>query len=95
MLLFELEKWRKSHDGSIPKSFQEKQEFKAQIKASSRDLGQEVNYEEAVKYSYLLFKSMDPPDALIEAFETPAHARDMTRNGKFWTLIDAAHTFLK
>lgn len=53
--------WRASHDGALPKTPAEKQEFRQAIKAMSRDINKEVNFEEAMNNAYLAYseKTLD------------------------------------
>ncbi|CAB9521775.1 activating enzyme E1 regulatory subunit [Seminavis robusta] len=53
--------WKSSHGGALPKTHAEKQEFRDAIKAASRDIGKEVNFEEAMKNAYTAYteRSLD------------------------------------
>jgi NEDD8-activating enzyme E1 regulatory subunit len=44
-----LESWRATHNGQVPKTTAEKNEFKGKVKALSRDIGKEMNFDEAIK----------------------------------------------
>jgi amyloid beta precursor protein binding protein 1 len=56
LILYQVSKeWKQTHDGNLPKSFAEKQEFKAAIKAKSRDFDKELNFQEAVSNDYLAY----------------------------------------
>lgn len=55
LLLKYLETWKELHDGTIPKTFKEKNEFKALINSKRLGIDQE-NYDEAVSSSWRLFQ---------------------------------------
>ena len=55
VLLKALEDWQSSHDGSLPKNFEEKDQFRKSIKALARDINNEVNFIEADENAFLAY----------------------------------------
>lgn len=64
------EKWKSEHDGQMPKTFPEKKEFKDLIKSMAMDFSKELNFDEGVKKSFLMFQTPDYPD-VMEVLENP------------------------
>jgi amyloid beta precursor protein binding protein 1 len=55
ILLRIAKEWKDTHDGSLPSTFIEKQEFQLMIPKASRDFDAEENFREAQKHSYLAY----------------------------------------
>mmetsp|Transcript_27408 Transcript_27408/g.40468 ORF Transcript_27408/g.40468 Transcript_27408/m.40468 type:complete len:525 (-) Transcript_27408:121-1695(-) len=88
VILYQLaKKWKHSHDGKLPSTFQEKQEFRATVKNAARNVDMEVNFIEAVDNSYLAYTErtvdVDYVKNLLEK-----------SSGKFATLLHALLKFL-
>jgi len=72
LLLYNLEIWKKSHDGGPPSGFEEKKAFRAQVEEGARKSSAEgagENFAEAVK---AVNKSLNPPEiasGLRDVFE--------------------------
>jgi amyloid beta precursor protein binding protein 1 len=66
ILLKAIQHWRAEHEGHNPSTFAEKEAFKAQIKAMSRNFNHEVNFQEAVKESYRAYGVKALPDEAME-----------------------------
>jgi amyloid beta precursor protein binding protein 1 len=49
ILIKALKKWKDEHDGNMPKNFEEKDAFKAEVKAMARDASKEANFNEAIE----------------------------------------------
>lgn len=62
ILLQAAQKWKDQHDGTMPQSFKEKDQFKEMLKSMAKDYGQEVNFHEAVKKAFLLYQDSTPPE---------------------------------
>ena len=60
LLSLALNEWKQTHyDGTVPRTFAEKQEFKTLVKSKSRDYDKELNFHEAVQNSYLAYTEPD------------------------------------
>jgi amyloid beta precursor protein binding protein 1 len=55
ILLRLAQKWKDSHNGKLPQTFPEKQEFQQTVKAASRNFDNELNFQEAQKNAYLAY----------------------------------------
>jgi NEDD8-activating enzyme E1 regulatory subunit len=55
ILLKIAKEWKNSHNGALPKTQSEKQEFRDAIKSASRDINKEINFEEAMKNAYTAY----------------------------------------
>ena len=51
------EKWKIEHDGLMPKTFDQKKLFKDLLKSMAIDFGKELNFDEAVKKSFMMFQT--------------------------------------
>ena len=70
MLLVKLmDQWKGQHDGQIPASFNDKNAFKATIKAASRNYFGESNFQEAFNNAYLSYA-----DDIPDTYQTPKPA---------------------
>lgn len=69
LLLQASKEWKQTHDNTLPKTFGQKQEFQAFVKSRSRNYDNELNFQEAVQYSYLAYseKDLDHLPALKES----------------------------
>jgi len=47
--------WKLSHNGELPKTFAEKEEFRQSIRAKSRNWDNELNFQEALQNAYLAY----------------------------------------
>lgn len=89
VILYQLaKKWKKSHDGKLPSTFKEKQEFRATVKSAARKVDLEVNFMEAVDNSYL---------AYTERAVDIDHVKNLLEkaSGKFAILLNALLEFLR
>jgi amyloid beta precursor protein binding protein 1 len=81
------------HNGSLPKTMAEKQEFRQRIKEASRNFDMQLNFQEAVDNAYLAYtvKSVDRShiEALLQSCPSSTEA---TR--KFATLLRALLKFM-
>lgn len=49
------QEWKSNHDGALPSTRDEKDEFRTWIQRKSRDYGKELNFQEAVQNAYLAY----------------------------------------
>ena len=85
--------WKSQHEGKVPKSFAEKQEFKEKcIKGLALDFGKETNFNEALKNAYLLFQDVDLDQNIQEIFDSDNIA-DLKEKSEFWLLSAAMKKF--
>lgn len=89
--------WKASHGGALPKTPQEKQEFRNTIRAASRDLNKEVNFEEAMQNSYLAYTEKEIDLDYLASLRDKVNALAPTNSSLkvFASLIDALDKFLK
>lgn len=85
------EKWKSEHDGQMPKTFPEKKEFKDLIKSMAMDFSKELNFDEGVKKSFLMFQTPDYPD-VMEVLENPKIS-DNSVKSSFWVYSAALKKF--
>ena len=55
ILVKQAQKWKATHNGALPTTFADKQEFQATIKAAARNWDNELNFQEAVANAYLAY----------------------------------------
>lgn len=83
LLLKYLETWKELHNGTVPKTFKEKNEFKTLINSKRLGVDQE-NYDEAVSSSWRLFQ--DSSVSIIHNSTITANTcRCHLKSGKFLT----------
>ena len=87
LLLHTRKDWLATHP-SMPKSFAEKEEFKALLKSKSFDAGKEVNFAEAAEQAWCLYRDTDLPANLEQIF-----AYDGPTDSDFWKLCGALKKF--
>lgn len=93
ILIKVIDAWKKDHDGKMPKTFAEKDEFKAKIKAMSRDYSKEANFAEATENAYKAF-SYEPVPFQIQEILDHEKASSNEYHSKFWTLVSALKEFV-
>lgn len=54
--------WKQDHDGKLPANFAEKKAFKEFIKTLAMDASKEINFDEAIANTPVLYESKDLPD---------------------------------
>lgn len=94
ILIKALNKWKEEHEGKLPKSFKEKDEFKAGIKAMARDYSMEANYGEAVENAYKAFNYEPVPYEIQEILDNEK-AKSSDYHSRFWTLVSALREFVE
>lgn len=93
LLIKALNKWKESHDGKLPASFAEKDEFKETIKSMARDYSKELNYNEAVENAFKAF-SYEPVPYNIQEILDDEKADSKEFHSNFWTLVSALKEFV-
>lgn len=93
VLIKALHAWKESHEGKMPSSFAEKDEFKASIKAMARDASKEANFREAIENSFKAFGYEAVPFAIQEILDDPK-ADSKEFHSTFWTLVSALKQFV-
>lgn len=93
ILIKALDAWRQSHDNKLPKSFEEKDEFKGTIKKMAKDFSKEANFNEAVENAYKAFSYQAVPDMIQEILDDEK-ADSKEFHSTFWTLVSALKEFV-
>lgn len=86
--------WKESHNGELPKTFAEKDEFKETVKAMARNSSKEQNFSEAIENAYKAFGYEAVPFQIQEIFEDPK-ANDDSYHSNFWTLVSGLKRFVE
>ncbi len=91
LLLHYLEQWKKDHDGKVPDSYKEKQEFRdSYVRSGSPD---EENFDEACA---AVLKSLNPPtpsSAVRDILNAPEATKLTTTSTPFWFIASAVREF--
>jgi amyloid beta precursor protein binding protein 1 len=85
--------WKESHNGELPKSFAEKDEFKATVKSMAKNFSKEINFTEAIENAYKAFGYEAVPFQIQEILDDPK-ATDDKYHSNFWTLVSALKRFV-
>ena len=99
ILLKYLQLWKSSHEGSIPASYREKQEFKEIIKAGVRvnedgvSLDEE-NFDEAIKNVNSTIQATHIPSAVQSLLEASSCTCITPESSDFWLLARAVREFV-
>ena len=93
ILIKALHKWKEVHEGKLPSSFEEKDEFKAIIRGMARNFSKELNYEEAIQNAFKAFSYEAVPFEIQEILDDPK-ANSEEFHSKFWTLVAALKQFV-
>lgn len=94
ILIKALDAWKKSHEGKLPKTFEEKDAFKATIKAMARDYSKEANFSEAIDNAYKAFSYEPVPYQVQEILDDEKAGSDKFHSD-FWTLVSALKLFVE
>ena len=94
ILYKELQIWKAAHEGALPSSFAEKEEFRNQIRASSRDFNGSENFQEAVNNAYKAYvPDVCPDDTNIVLADDSAN--NLGEGAKrFWIAAKALNDFV-
>ena len=91
LILYQVAKeWKQMHNGNLPQSFAEKQDFRKCIQQKSRDYDKELNFQEAVDNAYLAYTERSV-DCLEGEFATEID-QPTTKLGQ---LLDALRKFIQ
>lgn len=90
-MLHYLEEWKKNHDGGVPQTYKQKQEFRDEyVRKGSPD---EENFDEACA---AVLKSLNPPNAssTVSSILTAGEALDLdATSSPFWVIANAIQQF--
>ena len=89
VLLNMKEEWCAQHEGKLPQTFAEKQQFQATIKAAARNFDQELNFQEAVQNAYTAYSQRDLDRLHLESIQKDAGTDQNLR-----ALLGALQSFL-
>jgi amyloid beta precursor protein binding protein 1 len=97
-----MQQWKSQNDGrKLPKTFAEKQDFVALLKSMSRDLNNELNFQEAVTNAYLAYTEREvifPIDEKMDVDDNDDNNNGSRAAGATSTtlreLFDALRTFM-
>jgi len=93
ILVHALENWKKTHGGSPPNTYAEKQEFKKAILAMKMKQDEE-NFDEAEAQAYRCWSETKIPSDISSLFSLPAPSPSSNPNTfQFYTLLSALKTF--
>ncbi|CAO3615632.1 unnamed protein product [Cunninghamella echinulata] len=95
ILLIFAEKWKANHDGKLPQNYSERNELKAQIRATMRTVDEE-NFEEAISNIWRLSPSSNHiPSNVQEIFNDPSCDHLNKESTYFWIIARAVRDFVK
>ncbi|KAI9300499.1 NEDD8-activating enzyme E1 regulatory subunit [Cunninghamella echinulata] len=95
ILLIFAEKWKASHDGKLPQNYSERNELKAQIRATMRTVDEE-NFEEAISNIWRLSPSSNHIPSNVQAiFNDPSCEHLNKESTYFWIIARAVRDFVK
>jgi len=89
---YQLQEWIKKH-GAIPKDFDERQEFKEQIKKASLFIHEELNFQEAVRNAHKACIKPMLDESVQTVLEDPAAKNITSSSDPFWFVIYAINEF--
>eukprot|EP00761_Pharyngomonas_kirbyi_P002756 gb/GECH01002760.1/.p1 GENE.gb/GECH01002760.1/~~gb/GECH01002760.1/.p1 ORF type:complete len:526 (+),score=152.57 gb/GECH01002760.1/:1-1578(+) len=94
ILIQSIEKWKSKHDGNLPKTREEKNEFKALLKNSAWDYQDELNFKEAVSQAWRCFSNYSLPFE-VKKIINDSRADNVTNDTPdFWVLVNALRAFV-
>lgn len=88
-----LHKWKADHDSQLPKTFQEKDEFKNMIKGMARDYSAELNFIEAVDKCFKAF-NYEPVPYQIQEILDDEKTDSKEYHSNFWLYVSALKQFV-
>ncbi|TMW59730.1 hypothetical protein Poli38472_004799 [Pythium oligandrum] len=95
ILLKAVESWRASHDGVLPKTFPEKNEFKQLIQSMAwGPTGHEVNFIEAVENAYKAYSPPIVPGEVSEVLDAAKEIALTAETPEFWFLARSLADFV-
>lgn len=93
ILLKYLKKWKAEHDGKLPSTYAEKNEFKAAIRTGMRSSDEE-NFEEAIAATWRACTETKVPSSVQQIFSDPACENVTAQSANFWLLTNAVKQFV-
>lgn len=93
LLIKELDEWKKSHDGALPKNLPEKREFKKFMDRRRRKSVDEQNFDEAQSQAYRAFQTNDIPHEVAVLFEDSSLKNLSKESSPFWFLVASLKDF--
>jgi len=95
LLLLRLQKaWKDQHEGRLPATFEEKQAFKASVRAAARDFAMELNFQEAHAEAYRAYVAQELPYEVAELFELEEVLNPQPTSSNFIFLVRALKDFM-
>ncbi|TIC56464.1 hypothetical protein E3Q01_02442 [Wallemia mellicola] len=95
LLIKELDIWKKTHTGTLPKNLSEKREFKKILDTRRRKGIDDQNFDEAQSQAYRAFQSNDIPPEIAALFNDNSLKNLSKNSSPFWFLIAALSEFTK
>lgn len=92
ILIHAMKKWKSTHGGNMPKTNDEKDEFKRSIMAMSRKATEE-NFEEAYKHAVQILKPYSIPSEVSEVLYHECANNLVKDSSDFWILAAAVRKF--
>lgn len=89
-----LEEWKKNNDGKLPKSFKEKNLFKAQIMKGARKKDEEENFLEACRAVNTALAETNVSGEIKEIMDNPLCENLTSESKSFWILVKALKEFV-
>ncbi|KDQ10726.1 hypothetical protein BOTBODRAFT_488758 [Botryobasidium botryosum FD-172 SS1] len=88
ILVRALHEWKQKHDGSPPKTYAEKKEFKSQLTNMKKKIDEE-NFDEAVAQAYRAWTATSVPREIEALFSDPACTNVTSESTPFFLLLHA------
>jgi len=95
ILIKELETWKASHDGKLPHTDQDKDNFRGQIRSRKRKPNDNENFEEASQKAHFAWVPYQVPDQIIKILNDPLATHLSPQSSSFWLLASAVRTFVE
>jgi len=87
-----MEEWKSSHDGKVPKTYQEKQTFKQAVQ-SMKIKADEENFEEAEAQAYRCWTETTIPSEIATLLSDPVLSQLSLDSPQFYHLLEALRQF--
>ncbi|CAG8565652.1 5552_t:CDS:2 [Acaulospora colombiana] len=93
ILLKYLDQWKLEHDGNLPKTYSERDEFKSMISRGRRNFDEE-NFDEALSNAWKAYTSSKVPHEVEELFNDSACENITSNSSNFWIIMRAVRDFV-
>ncbi|KAK9452774.1 hypothetical protein V1511DRAFT_506946 [Dipodascopsis uninucleata] len=93
LLLIFLKKWKDEHDGSLPTTYDDREKFKALIRAEIRSSDSE-NFDEALAAVWRATQKTSIPSSILSILKDNRAAELNETSTKFWILVRAVSEFV-